>query len=45
MGSNVGSRVGSRVGGGSRLGGLKKAGDESVNGLNPQQREADLKQA
>jgi len=45
MGSNAGSRVGSRVGGGSRLGGLKKAGDESLKNLNPQQREADLKQA
>ena len=38
MGSNAGSR-----GGGSRLGGLKKAGDESLRNLNPQQREADLK--
>lgn len=35
MGSNVGSRVGSRVGGGSRIGGLKKAGDDSLRDLNP----------
>lgn len=45
MGSNLGSRVGSRAGGGSRLGGLKKAGEDSLRDLNPQQREADLKQA
>lgn len=45
MGSNLGSRAGSRVGGGSRLGGLKKAGEDSLRDLNPQQREADLKQA
>jgi len=41
----MGSAAGSRVGGGSRLGGLKKAGDDSLRNLNPQQREADLKQA
>jgi len=43
MGSAAGSRVGSRIGGGSRLGGLKKTGDDSLRNLNPQQREADLK--